>query len=171
MWGEMDRDKENQEALDKHTGMDRPRQQREEIAKYYQTFKPDETWVEKEERKKREKESRRNDSSGPRNTRGSVMPGAALLFAIFAILVLGVQSALNGAIDQHFAGHLLVGHFLQSWLALTVRVFLPASFVIMFICAVTSCFWQGVKFVIAAGMLSFIGTFLYLIISGIFLGK
>lgn len=177
----MDRDKENQEQLDLFYGVDRPKAEREYLESHYQSYKSEdpppsssqnyptnETWTQKIERERRDG---RNSSPGRLSPRGggSKFGLAFLLLVFFGMGVMYSQQAVAGVVVTHTTG--TTQNFLLDWLSLLVKVFFPISAIVLLISILARAFWKGTVGVIAIGILSFIGTGIYLAVSGIFFGK
>lgn len=94
---------------------------------------------------------------------------ANFLFLIFYLMgVAALQGAISRTIDASFTRE-TTRHFLQIWLSLMLTVFVPISFLVFLVSLLAKRFWTGTLVVLPIGVLSFIGTGIYLFFFGSFL--
>ena len=93
------------------------------------------------------------------------------LLVIFNIGVMYANSAVAGQIAANTTGSEHLRHSLLSWLANMVYIFTPLASIILFINLLLRRYWSGVVLVIAIGIVTFIGTGIYLVVTGVFFGK
>jgi len=99
------------------------------------------------------------------------VPTIALFLVIFNLGIIYAHSALAGVITSNTAGSANLRHALLSWLSHAVYIFASLASLILIIHLLLRRYFAGLMLIIAAGLLSFMGTGIYLVISGVFFGK
>ncbi len=188
MWGEIDRDKENQEKLDKQTGIDRPKEQKEWLESHYQTYRsPDpppqnETWTQRIERERREGRNPSPNSPNPKGGGGGRGLKSIVIALFFMYGLFYFNQALAQTVNSAFSsnGWESTHHFSMQLLKIFVQIFSPLSTIAVAVIAFIALgrglggffgtMLKGVMGIAVGGLLIFFGAFFYLVFAGV-IGK
>lgn len=126
-----------------------------------------------ESRSQRVERERLQRSADPNNRSkaGLKVPTIILFVIVFNFVGAYAYSALAGSVTANTGRNQNLSHGLLTWLAYSFYFFLPLASVILFINLLLRRYWTGTMLIIAIGLVSFVGTGIYLVISGVFFGK